>query len=145
MANSSAHYAYIRFLGKSYCELLKDNAFLAAIGGNVPEKVGKDSKSFHILSPSNNVSFTFDSDSNALKFVSLSPNQDGSFVFGLTTGINEEQAAEMFGQPIDGKPAQKVPLLGMVGAWRTHIVEGNKLTLMYSVDTGCLAKIRFTL
>lgn len=132
-------------LGKKYEELLKNSAFLSAIGGNVPEQVTKDSKNFHILSPSKNISFTFDNDSQTLKFVSLSPDSNGLLTHGLTTLVNQEQAAELLGQPIDGKPAQKIPLLGMVGAWSTHIVEGNKLMLMYSADTGCLEKIRFTL
>ncbi|KXF80325.1 hypothetical protein [Enterovibrio coralii] len=136
---------YSEMLGETYEELMKDSTFLSAIGGNVPEQVTTDAKNFHILSPSKNISFTFDKASHTLKFASLSPDSNGLFMYGLTTMVNREQAAEMLGHPIDGEPAQKIPLLGMVGAWSTFIVEGNKLMLMFSADTGCLEKIRFTL
>ncbi|MDD1791543.1 hypothetical protein LRP50_00175 [Enterovibrio sp. ZSDZ42] len=137
--------SYSKMLGLTYEELLKNSAFLSAIGGNVPEKISKDSKNFHVLSPSKNISFTFGNDTRSLKFASLSPDSNGCFAFGLTTEMNEQRATAMFGKPLEGRPAQKVPLLGQVGAWGTHVVEGCKLMLMYSADTGNLEVVRFTL
>lgn len=132
-----------KMLGRKYDELLKDAAFLSVIGGNVPEKTSKEFNTFHIVSSSSYLSFTFDDKQKTLKFITLVADTDGNLACGLTTGMDELSIHNMLGEPIEMQPSKSVPVLGKVGAWEVYIIENCKIMLMYSSKSNCLESIRF--